>query len=45
MMTVDEVGKLYELKPESLKEPDIYLSANMEREGPIAEWHGVVGNG
>jgi Reverse transcriptase (RNA-dependent DNA polymerase) len=29
-VTIDELGKLYELKPESMKEPDIYLSANMD---------------
>ena len=29
--TMDELGKLYELKPESVKEPDIYLGANMEQ--------------
>ncbi|KAI2489216.1 Reverse transcriptase (RNA-dependent DNA polymerase) [Fragilaria crotonensis] len=28
---MDELGKLYELKPESVKEPDIYLGANIER--------------
>ena len=28
---MDELGKLYELKPESVKEPDIYLGANMEK--------------
>ena len=26
-----DIGKLYELKPESVKEPDIYLGANIER--------------
>jgi hypothetical protein len=30
-MTVAELGKLYELKPESVKEPDIDLGANMEK--------------
>ena len=30
-VTMNELGKLYELKPESVKEPDIYLSANMEK--------------
>ena len=30
-VTMDELGKLYELKPESVKEPDIYLGANMEK--------------
>ena len=29
--TMDDLGKLYELKPESVHEPDIYLGANMER--------------
>ncbi|KAI2490693.1 Reverse transcriptase (RNA-dependent DNA polymerase) [Fragilaria crotonensis] len=29
--TMDELGKLYELKPESVHEPDIYLGANMEK--------------
>ena len=28
--TMNELGKLYELKPESIHEPDIYLGANME---------------
>ena len=28
---MDDIGKLYELKPESVKEPDIYLGANIER--------------
>ncbi|KAI2489309.1 Reverse transcriptase (RNA-dependent DNA polymerase) [Fragilaria crotonensis] len=28
---MDELGKLYELKPESVHEPDIYLGANMEK--------------
>ena len=26
-----DIGKMYELKPESVKEPDIYLGANIER--------------
>jgi hypothetical protein len=30
-VTMDELGKLYELKPESVHEPDIYLRANMEK--------------
>ena len=30
-VTMNELGKLYELKPESVKEPDIYLGANMEK--------------
>jgi hypothetical protein len=30
-VTIDELGKLYELKPESIHEPDIYLGANMEK--------------
>ncbi len=29
--TMNELGKLYELKPESVHEPDIYLGANMEK--------------
>ena len=29
-VTVDELGKMYELKPESVHEPDIYLGADME---------------
>ncbi|KAI2509503.1 Reverse transcriptase (RNA-dependent DNA polymerase) [Fragilaria crotonensis] len=29
--TMDELGKLYELKPESVHEPNIYLGANMEK--------------
>jgi hypothetical protein len=29
--TMDELGKLYELKPKSVHEPDIYLGANMEK--------------
>ncbi len=29
--TMSELGKLYELKPESVYEPDIYLGANMEK--------------
>jgi hypothetical protein len=28
---MNELGKLYELKPESVHEPDIYLGANMEK--------------
>jgi len=28
---LDELGKLYELKPESVQKPDIYLGANMEK--------------
>ena len=28
---MNELGKLYELKPESVHEPDIYLRANMEK--------------
>ena len=31
MVTMNDLGKLYELKPESVKEPDIYLGANMEK--------------
>jgi hypothetical protein len=30
-VTMDELGKLYELKPESVHEPDIHLGANMEK--------------
>jgi hypothetical protein len=30
-VTMDKLGKLYELKPESVQEPDIYLWANMEK--------------
>jgi hypothetical protein len=30
-MTMDKLGKLYELKPKSVKEPDVYLGANMEK--------------
>ncbi len=30
-MAMNELGKLYELKPESVKEPDIYLGANIEK--------------
>ena len=29
-MTMDELGKFYELKPESVREPNIYLGADME---------------
>ncbi len=29
--TMNELGKLYELKPESVHEPDMYLGANMEK--------------
>jgi hypothetical protein len=29
--TMNELGKLYELKPESIHKPDIYLGANMEK--------------
>jgi hypothetical protein len=28
---MDELGKMYELKPESVKPPDIYLGANIEK--------------
>jgi hypothetical protein len=28
---MDKLGKLYKLKPESVKEPNIYLGANMEK--------------
>jgi hypothetical protein len=31
MATMNELGKLYELKPESVHKPDIYLRANMEK--------------
>ena len=30
-ITMDEHGKLYKLKPESVHEPDVYLGANMEK--------------
>ena len=30
-MTMDELGKLYELKPESVHKPDIYLGAKTEK--------------
>ncbi len=30
-ITMDELGKFYELKPESVHEPNINLGANMER--------------
>jgi hypothetical protein len=30
-LVMDELGKLYELKPESVKPPDIYLGANIEK--------------
>ena len=30
-VTMDKLGKLYKLKPESVKEPNIYLGANMEK--------------
>ena len=30
-LVMDELGSLYELKPESVKEPDIYLGANIEK--------------
>jgi Reverse transcriptase (RNA-dependent DNA polymerase) len=43
-LTMDELGKLYELKPESVKEPDIYLGANMEKvqmpDGRVEGWNG-----
>jgi hypothetical protein len=29
--TMDELGKLNELKPESVKKPNVYLGANMEK--------------
>ena len=28
---MNDLGKLYELKPESVREPDIYLGANIEK--------------
>jgi Reverse transcriptase (RNA-dependent DNA polymerase) len=28
---MDDLGQLYELKPESVREPDIYLGANIEK--------------
>ena len=30
-LTMNELGKLYELKPESVKEPNTYLDADMEK--------------
>ena len=30
-VTMDELGKLYELKPESVHKPNIYLGANMKK--------------
>jgi hypothetical protein len=30
-VTMDKLGKLYELNPERVKEPDLYLGANMEK--------------
>ena len=30
-LTMDELGKRYKLKPESVREPEIYLGANMEK--------------
>jgi hypothetical protein len=30
-VTMDELGKIYELKPESVQEPDIYLGAKMKK--------------
>lgn len=30
-VTMNELGKMYELKPESVHEPDIYLGADMEK--------------
>jgi len=30
-VTMDQLGKLYKLKPESVEEPDIHLGANMEK--------------
>ena len=30
-LTMDDLGKQYELKPESVKEPDIYFGADMEK--------------
>ena len=28
---MDDLGKLYEMKPESVREPELYLGANMEK--------------
>ena len=28
---MNQLGELYELKPETVKEPDIYLGANIEK--------------
>jgi hypothetical protein len=28
---MNRLGEFYELKPESVKEPDVYLGANIER--------------
>ena len=40
--TMDELRELYELKPESIKEPNIYLGVNMEKvqlpDGSKVEW-------
>ena len=30
-LTMVELGKLYKLKPESVKEPDVYVIAKMEK--------------
>jgi hypothetical protein len=30
-ITMDKLGKLYKLKPESVHNPDVYLRANMEK--------------
>jgi hypothetical protein len=40
-VTMDALGKLYELKPESVDEPDIYLGVIMERSNcQMAKWTG-----
>jgi hypothetical protein len=40
-MTMDKHGKLYKLKPKSVKEPNIYLGANMEKSNcQMARWNG-----
>ncbi len=38
-MIMNELGKLYELKPESVHEPDINLGANIEKvQLPDGNW-------
>ena len=43
-VTMDELGKLYELKPKSVREPNIYLGADMEK-FTVAKWQSQMGNG